>query len=193
MRSRSETNLPDQQNNTRSSSGNPKVIIVAGVAGTGKSTVGSKLALRLGASFLDADTLHSRASLEKMRLGHALTDSDREPWLRLVANRVSAALADPGQLVVACSALRRSYRKRLNPNSDRRVHFVMIEGSAELLKLRLAARTGHFFNPDLLASQLKTYEAPSLDESVLMVNADHTPDEIVDTIFQTFSEAEKSN
>lgn len=150
-------------------------IVVMGVSGAGKSSVGVALADRLGLDFLDADDLHPPANVEKMRAGTALADTDRMPWLDLVG----AALADarsPG-LVVACSSLRRAYRDRLRAAAPDAV-FVALEGDEQLLAERIGGRVGHFMPATLLASQLAAYEAPDADERAVRVDVADGVDEI---------------
>lgn len=151
-------------------------IVVMGVSGAGKSTVGQALARRLGAPFVDADDLHPPANITKMRAGTPLVDADRMPWLDLVGAALAEAPA-PG-VVVACSALRRAYRDRLRRAAPD-VVFVALEGDPELLAERMGARAGHFMPATLLASQLASYEAPGADERAVVCTVDATLDEIV--------------
>ena len=130
-----------------------------GVAGSGKSTVGSLLAAELGARFLDADSLHPEANVAKMAAGRPLDDTDRAPWLAAVA----AAFVGGESLVVACSALKRGYRDRIRAGAGD-VVFVHLAGAPELLAERIGARPGHFMPPALLASQLATLEPLGADE-----------------------------
>lgn len=136
-----------------------RAIILIGPAGTGKTTVGQALAGEIGARFFDADDAHTPASVAKMRRGEALTDADRAPWL----DRVRAWCLDPlhagAVVVVACSALRQTYRDRLAQNDPRFV-MVHLDVPRDLLAHRLIERTGHFAGPDLLSSQLATFERP---------------------------------
>jgi carbohydrate kinase (thermoresistant glucokinase family) len=150
-------------------------IVVMGVSGAGKTSVGVALADRLELDFVDADDLHPPANVEKMRAGTALADADRMPWLDLVG----AALADaraPG-LVVACSSLRRAYRDRLRGAAPDTV-FVALEGDESLLAERIGGRVGHFMPATLLASQLAAYEAPDADERAVRVDVADGVDEI---------------
>jgi gluconokinase len=150
-------------------------VVVMGVSGSGKSTVGSLLARRLGVPFVDADDLHPDANKEKMRAGVALTDDDRAPWLQ----RVGAALNASDGMVVACSALRHRYRDVLREAAPGLV-FLHLDGSPGLLAERVAGRKHEFMSPALLASQLAALDPPAVDEPVVRVTIDHTPDEIVD-------------
>lgn len=138
-------------------------VVVMGVTGSGKTTVGEALAHALELPFLDGDSLHSVASVERMRAGIALTDDDRWPWLDRIGARLGDAGRGPGGLVVACSALRRSYRDRLRAAAPG-LRFVFLDGSRDLLDRRLGTRSGHYMPRTLLASQLETLERPAADE-----------------------------
>jgi gluconokinase len=134
-----------------------------GVSGAGKSSVGAALALALGIDFADGDDLHPPENIAKMAAGRPLTDEDRYPWL----DRVAAVLVDGARgtgRVVACSALRRQYRDRIRAGAPG-VRFVFLDGNAELVGRRQAARPGHFMPPSLLASQFATLERPDADET----------------------------
>jgi gluconokinase len=155
--------------------GSRLVVILMGVAGVGKTTVGVRLAEALGWRFRDGDELHSLESVAKMAAGVPLTDEDRGPWLGRLRERVEQALAAGEGLVLACSALRRAYRERLVVDPGR-VKLVLLWGSRELLAARLAARQGHFMPPELLDSQLATLEAP---EDALVVEVSEAPDAVV--------------
>lgn len=160
---------------------NAAVVVVMGVCGTGKSTVGRALAERLGWPFLDADDLHPRANVEKMARGEPLDDHDRAPWLAAVRVEIAAHLARGTSLVVACSALRARYRDVL-AEGDRRVRFVHLVADEGALAERLRARTGHFAGPALLASQRAILEPPA---DALSVDADRPLDAIVDELAAT--------
>lgn len=130
-----------------------------GVSGVGKTTVGRELAGALGWSFLDGDDVHPPANVERMERGEPLTDRDRDRWLELLAERIREHLTRDEPLVLACSALKASHRDRLAV--DRRaVRFVHLEAPPPLLRERLENRRGHFFRPELLASQLEALEPP---------------------------------
>lgn len=153
----------------------PHVIIVMGVAGAGKTTVGARLAEILGWDFLDGDDLLPRASLEKLRRGIALTDSDRAPWLQRLRERIDSFLEEGRPAVVACSALRAAYRARLRADADA-VRFVYLRADYSLLQARLKTRTGHFFHPALLDSQIAILEEP---EDAVTIDAALPVEEIV--------------
>lgn len=154
------------------------LIVVLGVSGSGKTTVGGLLAQELGVPFADADDLHPEANVRKMAAGHPLDDDDRRPWLRRVGEVLADADTAGTGLVIACSALKRSYREAIL-EVEPRARFVLLEGSRELLEKRLAEREGHFMPASLLDSQLATLEPLAADEPGLTVNIDQTPEQIV--------------
>lgn len=149
-------------------------VVVMGVSGSGKSTVGALIADRLGLPFVDGDALHPVGNVTKMSAGIPLTDDDRWPWL----DRVGERLSSHAPVVIACSALRRSYRDRLRAAAPE-TRFVLLDGPRDLLVARLAARPGHFMPAALLDSQLETLERPELDEHVLVYDIASTLDETV--------------
>ena len=139
-------------------------VVVMGVSGSGKSTVGAGIARALGLDFVDGDGLHAPASVAKMQAGTPLVDEDRWPWLDRIGARLADADAAPGGLVIACSALKRAYRERIRAAAPD-VRFVFLEGSAELIASRMQGRSGHYMPSSLLASQLATLERPGADEA----------------------------
>jgi gluconokinase len=151
------------------------VVVLMGVSGSGKTTVGRALAGQLGWAFIEGDDFHPPASVEKMRAGVPLTDEDRRPWLRALRGRVGEACARGEDAVLACSALKHDYREYLEGHDPACVHYVYLRGSEELFRRRLEAREGHFMNPDLLRSQLEALEAP---EDALQVDAAPSPEAI---------------
>ncbi|MCX5395048.1 gluconokinase, GntK/IdnK-type [Streptomyces sp. NBC_00094] len=159
----------------------PRLVLVVGVAGSGKSTVGRLLAERLGWAYGDADAFHSEANRAKMAAGHALTDSDREPWLEAIGEWMDRVTAADQRAVVACSALKRDYRDKLLAGRPDAV-LVYLHGSRELLESRLAARHGHFFPADLLDSQLAVLQEPEPDEHPLVVEIDRPPEAVVTAV-----------
>ncbi|MFI1696643.1 gluconokinase, GntK/IdnK-type [Streptomyces bobili] len=159
----------------------PRLVLVVGVAGSGKSTVGRLLAERLGWVYRDGDEFHSEVGRAKMAAGHALTDSDREPWLEAIGAWMDRAIAAHRQAVVTCSALKRDYRDRLRTGRPE-VLLVYLHGSRELLGSRLAERHGHFFPADLLESQLSDLQEPEADEHPLVVETDLPPEAIVTAV-----------
>jgi len=140
------------------------IVIVAGVSGSGKSTVGALLAGRLGWRFDDADEFHPAANVQKMRAGVPLTDEDRWPWLRAIATWMDERIAAGEQAVVTCSALKRSYRDVLLTGRPQ-ARMVFLTPDREVVARRLAARHGHFFPEQLLGSQLADLEPPAPDET----------------------------
>ncbi|MCY1030506.1 gluconokinase [Corallococcus sp. BB11-1] len=156
------------------------VVIVMGVSGTGKSTVGRALAERMGWAFEDADDLHSEESRQKMASGTPLTDADRQPWLVLLRARMEKALAQGEPLVLAFSALKRSYRERLSVDAKRE-RWVYLHAPSEVIQERLQRREGHFMPPRLLVSQLAAMEPP---EDALAVDVTPSPDEVVRRILE---------
>ena len=154
------------------------VIIVMGVSGTGKSTVGRALADRLGWSFVDADDLHSQENRRKMAAGTPLTDADRQPWLMLLRARIEKALTHGEDVVLAFSALKRVYRERLSVDASRE-RWVYLHAPAAVIQARIEQRVGHFMPPALLASQLSAMEAPG---DALSVDVTPPPDVVVERI-----------
>lgn len=152
-------------------------IVVMGVSGVGKTTIGIALALRLGIDFIDADDLHGPENIAKMSVGIPLVDEDRWPWL----DRVGAVLAGDPTSVVACSALRRSYRDRLRATAPETL-FVHLAAAPERVAAQAEAREGHFMPPALLRSQIATLEPLETDEGGITVIVDAGPDALVDRI-----------
>lgn len=153
------------------------IVIVMGVVGSGKTTVGRLLAEQLGWEFADADDFHSPANVEKIRKGIGLTDADREPWLQNLRKAILQWTAEQRNVVLACSALKRSYRSELDAGPE--VCFVHLKGNASLIASRLQARRGHFANDQILASQLSDLEEP---ETAITVGIAGAPPEIVQEI-----------
>jgi gluconokinase len=162
------------------------ILIVAGVAGSGKTTVGALLAGRLRWRFADADTFHPAANVAKMRSGIPLTDADRGPWLRAVAAWMDERIAAGESGVVTCSALKRAYRDQLLNGRPMATMF-FLEVPREALEKRLVSRPGHFFPEGLLDSQLSTLEPPAPDERVRTVvengDAESTAVQILATLW----------
>jgi gluconokinase len=156
------------------------VIILMGVSGSGKTTIGQRLAERLGWTFADGDAFHPEANVEKMSRGEPLSDEDRWPWLRSIRDFIGDRLADEAPAVVACSALKAAYRDvLLDGNED--AELVFLRGSYDLIRKRMKARTDHFFDADLLNSQFDALEEPSPEEA-LIVDVEASPTEIAKTI-----------
>jgi gluconokinase len=159
-------------------SSRPLVVVISGVSGSGKTTVGRALATDLGWSFYDADDLHSTGNIERMRQGLALDDAMREPWLRRVRAVIEDAVREGRGAVVACSALKAKYRRILSEGLEP-VRFVFLEADHDLLQHRLATRTGHFAGAALIDSQLAALEPPS---SALNLDASRPVAELITAI-----------
>jgi gluconokinase len=159
----------------------PPAIVTMGVCGSGKTTVGERLAERLGVAFRDADEFHPRANVEKMSASVPLTDADRMPWLDAIGTAIHDA--DPSRpVVVSCSALKRAYRERIGERAGRPVNFVFLTGPSEVLRGRMHGRRGHFMPASLLDSQLATLEPPAADERAFTVSIELPVEEIVDKV-----------
>ena len=156
------------------------VIVVMGVAGSGKTTVGSLLARRVGWAFFDADDFHAPANVAKMARGEPLDDTDRAGWLAALAALIDRLLHEQRPAVLACSALRASHRARLRGrHGDAEVRIVYLRGDPDLILSRLEARNGHFMTAGLLPSQLATLEEP---QNALVLDVDASPETLVDRI-----------
>jgi gluconokinase len=158
----------------------PAAIIVMGVSGSGKSTIGALLADRLGWPFADADGFHPAANVAKMAAGSPLTDADRWPWLDAIAAHIGAARGTGRPVVVACSALRRAYRERLRAGHGDLI-FLHLAGAPAVIAERQAARQDHFMPPSLMASQFATLEDPAAEADAVMVSVSASPHEVVAT------------
>lgn len=154
------------------------VIILMGVSGSGKTTIGQLLAQRLGWTFYDGDDFHPPANVEKMRQGIPLTDADRDSWLTSLAQLIDSLLQNDRSAVLACSALKQNYRTRLQRRAED-VRFVYLKGDYDLIRQRLTNRHGHFMPADLLASQFATLEEP---QGVLTIDTSQSPEVIVTAI-----------
>lgn len=163
-------------------------VVVMGVSGSGKTTVGSRLAERFGVTFRDADEFHPAANVAKMSAGIALTDADRWPWLDAIGDAILAT--SPEQpIVVSCSALKRVYRDRIRERAGRPVDFVYLHGPRELLERRMATRSGHFMPVSLLDSQLATLEPPSTDERAIPMSIALPVETIVEGVLEALARA----
>jgi gluconokinase len=159
----------------------PTILILMGVTGSGKTTIGRMFTGEVGWKYFDADDFHPDANIEKMKVGVPLNDADRQPWLARVREVISDCLERGEAAAVSCSALKESYRKLLI--IDERVKLVYLQGSSDLIRQRLTNRSGHYMNPALLDSQFETLEEP-LD--CLRIDVSASPDKIVRLIKEHF-------
>jgi gluconokinase len=164
----------------------PPILVVMGVAGAGKTTVGELIAKGLGWPFVDGDDLHPQANIDKMRSGIPLTDADRAPWLEAIGDWIDAraARSEPG--VVACSALKRAYRDRLRAGRPQ-VRIVYLRGSESQIAERLAHRSGHFWPAGLLATQFADLEPPGADEDPIVVGVEQPPEAVAKAVIDRLS------
>lgn len=160
------------------SAGKPAVIVVMGVASSGKTSLGERLAERLGWPFRDADSFHPPENVAKMSSGTPLTDEDRKPWLAAIAAWIDELRTTGGNGIVTCSALKRAYREVIVGDRPD-VTLVYLRGSRELIGERMAARQHHFMPPALLDSQFATLEEPGADEKPLVVQVEASKEAIV--------------
>jgi carbohydrate kinase (thermoresistant glucokinase family) len=153
-------------------------IYIMGVAGSGKTTIGKKLSGKTGYAFYDADDFHPQENINKMKAGLPLTDEDRLPWLDNIHQFVSNHLQS-GNIIMACSALKKSYRQRLASGIEDRCRWVFLSGSYDTILKRMQARTDHYMPTELLRSQFDALEVPG---QVIEINIDNDPDNITATI-----------
>lgn len=156
----------------------PRRMIVMGVAGSGKSSVGEALATCLGATYLDGDALHPPGNIDKMSRGVPLTDADRMPWLRDIGRRLNAA---GDRMIIGCSALKRAYRETIVAEARHPVTFIYLAGTRQVIAARMSARSGHFMPTSLLDSQFAALEEPQDDENAIRVDIDQPLDALVRT------------
>ncbi|MDR3612126.1 MAG: gluconokinase [Candidatus Obscuribacterales bacterium] len=169
-------NLENKQDGNRQASA--VVIIVMGVAGSGKTAIGKLLSERLHFQFVDADDFHSPISIEKMKSGEPLTDADRAPWLTHLANLIAEWINSNRHTVLACSALKQSYRNILQQHKTKSeaIQFVYLKGSYDLFLNRLQSRAGHYMKADMLKSQFAILEEPN---SAIVIDASLAVEEVV--------------
>jgi gluconokinase len=166
---------------TPAPSGGKSVIVMMGVSSSGKTTIGALLAGRLHWEFEDADWFHPESNIDKMHAGIPLTDEDRWPWLKAIAAWIDQARAQGHHAVLACSALKRSYRNIIiGDRAD--VALVYLKGSEPLIARRIATRHGHFMPPRLLHSQFEALEEPGADEHPIIVSVEPKPRDVVEQI-----------
>jgi gluconokinase len=166
-----------------STPGSPLIIVLMGVAGSGKSTIGARLSKMLGWTFRDADSFHPPANIEKMTQGIPLDDNDRMPWLAAIAQWIDQQLANGQAGIVSCSALKRAYRQQLIGTRSG-VRLVYLKGSRRLIGVRLQARKGHFMPASLLKSQFDALEEPLPEENAIVVPVAMSPPRVAATIIQ---------
>jgi gluconokinase len=163
-------------------------LVLMGTAGSGKTEVGTALARALGARFIEGDRFHPPVNVTKMAAGDPLTDEDRWPWLRALANELARARAGGEAVVLSCSALRRAYRDVLR-TGDATLQLVHLSADSALLQRRMEGRSGHFMPASLLASQLATLESPSPDERAWTVDVAPSVSVIVATLLDRVQQA----
>jgi gluconokinase len=156
------------------------VVVVMGVSGSGKSTIGAALAVRLGVPFLDADDYHPPANVRKMASGIPLNDADRWPWLEALGVAMRQQADATGGVISGCSALKRVYRERLMETVGLPLVFLVLDGSRETLLRRMQARRDHYMPPALLDSQLADLQRPADDEPALILSVEQDVDTLVD-------------
>ena len=156
------------------------VVIIFGVSGAGKTTIGQALAEELGWRFYEADDFHSQANIDKMRQGVPLTNEDRWPWLESLRQLIKRCLAADENAVLACSALKGAYRRHLHVSDN--VKLVFLRGNYELIANQLRQRHGHFMNPALLQSQFADLEEPQATEHAMVIDLGRSPRELVQEI-----------
>lgn len=160
------------------------IVLVMGVSGSGKSTIGRRLAERMDATFLEADEFHPPANVAKMAGGAPLTDEDRWPWLDALADGIRRVQAEGRTVVVACSALKQAYRERLLAGHSDHAHIVHLAGEPTLIAERMAARSDHFMPPSLLSTQIATLESP---DDAVTVDISAPPDTLVEMILRNLT------
>jgi gluconokinase len=162
----------------------PPIVIVTGVAGSGKTTISALLAGTLGWPYAEADDFHPPSNVDKMAAGHPLNDDDRWPWLEAIGRWIDARRAAHEPAVVSCSGLKRKYRDKLREGRPE-VRIVFLQGDRDLIARRLVTRQGHFMKAEMLDSQFEDLEPPEPDEDVLTVQVTGTPPEVVDAIVRS--------
>ncbi|MBX2882067.1 MAG: gluconokinase [Granulosicoccus sp.] len=158
-----------------------RLYVVMGVAGSGKSSIGTAIANAVGGTYIDGDDYHPAANIEKMSRGDPLGDDDRWPWLETVAKELQAI---EGIALIGCSALKKTYRDLIRKACKEPVTFIFLSGSKDLIASRMASREGHFMPTTLLDSQFSTLEVPTTEELVLTVDIDATPESIVKRVIE---------
>lgn len=158
------------------------IIVIMGIAGSGKTTVGELLAEKLHWPFYDADDFHPKSNIDKMRKGFPLKDDDRWPWLQILKNNM-AEWNRAGNAILACSALKEAYREILNEKVND-VKWVLLNGSRQIVEERITKRAGHFMKAGLIDSQLQILEIP---EYALILDVNQSPEELTGSIIEKFN------
>jgi gluconokinase len=148
----------------------PRLVVVMGVSGCGKSSVGERIAEEFHCEFVEGDALHPTTNIDKMSAGIPLTDDDRWPWLDVIGQRISESRAQGKSLIVSCSSLKKVYRDRLRAAADGELSFVFLEGPRDVLEARMTKRPGHFMPASLLDTQFATLEVPTGESGVITVD-----------------------
>lgn len=181
------TGAQSQRTVNEADPGRPTILVVMGVSGSGKSTIGSQLALQLRWDFEDGDWFHPARNIDKMHSGAALTDEDRAPWLIAIADFIDRARCSGSHTVIACSALKRRYRAVIvGKRPD--VRLVYLKGDMNLIGRRIATRHEHFMPTSLLESQFEALEEPGADEHPVVVSIEPRPRDIVRQILEALQE-----
>lgn len=175
-------NQPDIESKRGVVFAGPRLVVLMGVSGCGKTSVGEALADRLGVPFLDGDDFHPAENVTMMSQGIPLTDENRWPWLDRVARALVGQAERTGIAVAACSALRRIYRERLMTEAGEPIQFVLLDGPRDIIAQRMAARRGHYMPPGLLDSQIDTLEPPEPDERALVLDIGPPVESLAETI-----------
>lgn len=173
-----------------SDAGAPPPVVVMGVCGCGKTTIGALLGQAIDAEFIDGDALHPQANVDKMAAGSPLNDEDRRPWLQKVGETLAQSRSGR---VVACSALKRQYRKQIVDAAGRPVLFILLDGSRSILIERMKSRQGHFMPPALLDSQLETLELPGDDEFAIVVDGDQSVQAVFEAALNSIAAVSGNN
>jgi len=168
-----------------------RIVVIMGVSGCGKSSVGEELSRLLGVEFLDGDGYHPPANKEKMRQGIPLQDEDRWPWLDILAKALRESAIRNTRVIGACSALRRAYRDYLTTKAEEPVTFIHLSGSKELILSRISVREHEYMPTSLLDSQFATLELPQDDENAFTLNIDQSIDELASRAFETLNASGK--
>lgn len=169
-----------------------QAIVIMGVCGTGKTTVGETLAMQLGCPFLEGDSFHPPENVAKMSAGTPLDDEDRWPWLDRLGRQMAEERQDADHVIAACSALKRAYRDRIRRFTGEDTLFVLLHGARDLLQQRLLDRSNHYMPASLLDSQLAILEPPSIDELSLSLDVEATCSELVSQIETSIASAKLS-